>query len=140
MPDDEPVNQFHVAAGRPDYGTLMSRALQLKCPRCGQGNLFRRWYSMHERCEKCGMKFDRGPGYYLGSMYINYGLTAVITTAVFLFGRLYLNVRGETLLPPLAVFTIVFPPLIFRHARAWWLAMDCHFDPEVLSDESNAPE
>src|SRR5262249_52346617 len=45
MSDDEPVSQFHVAAGRPDYGTLMSRALQLKCPRCGQGNLFRHWFS-----------------------------------------------------------------------------------------------
>lgn len=118
----------------------MSRALKLKCPRCGQGNLFRRWFSMPERCSACGMKFERGPGYYLGSTYFNYGVTAMLTTVMFLFGRLYLGIRGDVLLPPLAVFTIIFPLLLFRHARAWWLAMDCHFDPEVLSDEGNQPD
>ena len=29
---------------------------------------------MHERCRACGLKFEREDGYFLGAMYIGYGL------------------------------------------------------------------
>lgn len=129
-----------VPAGRPTYGTLMSRALKLVCPRCGQGPLFRSWFRMHDTCSQCHFRFQRGPGYYLGSIYINYGLTAVLTTAMFLFGMFGLKLPKETITPPIVLFTLIFPVLLFRYARAWWLAMDCHFDREVLQDSHERAE
>ena len=33
---------------------------------------------MHERCLVCDLKFDREPGYFLGAMYVSYGLGIVI--------------------------------------------------------------
>src|SRR5579859_1714938 len=52
--------------------------LQQLCPRCRAGKIFRRsvWLfpGMYERCPACGLKFERGAGYFLGAMYISYGL------------------------------------------------------------------
>ena len=39
---------------------------------------------MYERCPNCKLKYERGPGYFLGSAYLNYGLTAVIITVSYI--------------------------------------------------------
>jgi uncharacterized protein (DUF983 family) len=40
--------------------TLLSRALRLRCPRCGEGPIFRRvlTYTEHTACPKCGFAYD----------------------------------------------------------------------------------
>ena len=50
------------------------------CPRCRQGPMFRPftlrgWLSMYETCPVCHMKFDREQGYFIGAMYVSYGLS-----------------------------------------------------------------
>ena len=51
------------------------------CPRCRLGKIFRSsiflFPKMHERCPVCGLKFEREQGYFLGAMYISYGLALV---------------------------------------------------------------
>ena len=120
---------------RPPFETLMLRALRLTCPRCGLEGMFRTYFRMHKHCPACRFQFDRGPGYFLGSTYINYGITAGMMTAMFLIGKIVFRVSSRTLVWPMFAFCIVFPVLIFRHARALWLALDCHFDTSVLDDE-----
>ena len=85
---------------------------------------------MYERCPNCKLKYERDPGYFLGSAYVNYGLTALIITATYIPLRFVAKIEGRYLLVPLAIFCIVFPLFFFRYARAWWLAMDLHFDTE----------
>jgi uncharacterized protein (DUF983 family) len=45
---------------RPSIRTLISRALRLRCPRCGEGPIFRRLitYSEHAACPRCGFVYD----------------------------------------------------------------------------------
>ncbi len=117
---------------RPTLEMLIGRALRLRCPRCGQGKLFLGWFTMPERCSACSFKYERAPGYFLGSAYINYGLTAVTLTAMYFFLHFGLDLSNRELAAPLAAFCVVFPLLVFRHARALWLALDCHFDASVL--------
>ena len=62
------------------YWTLLGRTMRLRCPQCGQGRLFSGWFRMPRQCESCGLKFEREPGYFLGSIYFNYGVTAAIVT------------------------------------------------------------
>ena len=57
---------------------LLVRGLCLRCPRCGARSLFRTWFSMYERCSVCQLRFEREQGYFLGAMYINYGVTVVL--------------------------------------------------------------
>jgi len=37
---------------------------------------------MHDRCPACGFHFNREPGYFLGAMYISYGLGLAIVIAL----------------------------------------------------------
>lgn len=90
--------------------------------------MFASFFRMHEKCSHCGLKYERAPGFFLGSTYINYGLTAATLTAAYMglhFGAGYSN---QVLALPLSAFFVLFPICFFRHARALWLAMDCFFD------------
>ena len=108
---------------------LLLWGLCLRCPRCGARALFRTWFTMHERCSVCQLRFEREQGYFLGAMYINYGVTVVLAligsfalewwTAVSLAQQVLLWVG----------FCAFFPVLFLRHSRGLWLAFDHIFDP-----------
>ena len=38
---------------------MMLRGCSRRCPVCGQGHLFRRWFTMCERCPRCDLRFER---------------------------------------------------------------------------------
>ena len=104
--------------------TLLSRALRLRCPLCGQGRLFRGWLRMNQECPNCGVKFEREPGFFLGSIYINYGLTALIVAIVYPILLFQRHVPETPLLIGAVTFTVVFPILLFPWARSLWLGFD----------------
>ncbi len=37
---------------------------------------------MHDECPSCGLRFNREPGYFLGAMYVSYGLALVAIGAL----------------------------------------------------------
>jgi len=48
------------------------KALMLgRCPRCRQGKIYRRLFSMHEHCSVCRLKFQREQGYFLGAHHLD---------------------------------------------------------------------
>jgi uncharacterized protein (DUF983 family) len=100
------------------------RALLLRCPRCGGGRLFGGLFRMEPGCGRCGLSFDREPGFYLGSIYVNYGVTVVATGL--LYGLLVagLGASHRLALAATLVVAVLFPILFFRHARALLLALD----------------
>lgn len=102
--------------------------MRLRCPRCGVGRLFVGWFRMHERCPGCDLKYERAPGYFLGSSYLNYGATAL--TLVVAYPLLHFGVgwTNTELTFPLVAWVMVFPLFFFRYARSLWLGMDYHFD------------
>lgn len=69
---------------------LALRLLTEKCPNCGKGHIFeqrRKIFEiprMRERCAECNYLFDREPGYFLGAMYISYGLAVFQAIIAFL--------------------------------------------------------
>jgi len=103
--------------------------LRLRCAVCGRGKLFRGWFRMKEKCDHCGAKFDPGGGYYLGSIYFNYGVTAVIVVACYLILFLTRWVSPEKLFWGLAIFCLAFPLWFFRYARSLWFGFDHYWDP-----------
>lgn len=109
-------------------GSALKNALRLSCPRCGRTKLFARMLTMVPRCEHCGLDIAREPGYYLGSTYINYGVTTVTLMVSYISLRFGAGIESRVLIPPLVTFLIAFPLLFFRHARALWLAMDTLID------------
>jgi uncharacterized protein (DUF983 family) len=111
---------------------LVARALRLACPFCGEGGLFRTYFRMYDRCPHCEANLEREPGFFLGSIYFNYGLTSLIVAVVYpvlLFTR---TVRNETLLQiGTLTFAVLFPIWFFRYARSLWLGFDQFADPRA---------
>ena len=84
---------------------------------------------MRESCAACGRRFARDPGYLLGSIYFNYGVTAVLVLMMYftMFFRNWLS--DSERLVGLSLFAILFPVWFFRYARAFWIAFDERWDP-----------
>jgi hypothetical protein len=85
---------------------------------------------MHERCEVCGLKFEREPGYFLGAIYISYGL-ALATIAVFsvLLWRL-VNWPLQRIVIGGVVLFLPFAPVLTLIARVLWIYLDQAIDPD----------
>src|ERR1700722_5553422 len=105
------------------------------CPRCRRGNIFRKslWKfpGMHPRCSACGLKFEREDGYFLGAMYIGYGLGVVaiaalsaLVWAVLKWPLIKSGEAGILLFLPLA-------PVLTWSARVLWIYMDQAIDPDL---------
>lgn len=90
---------------------------------------------MNDPCESCGRKFNREPGYLLGSIYFNYGVTAFLV--VVLYFSLYFSeaMTNHGRLLTLGAFSLLFPLWFFRYARALWIAFDEQFDPWPNEEE-----
>jgi hypothetical protein len=71
----------------------------------------------------------------LGSIYINYGLTAMLVVVMY-FGLYFGQVlEGQRLLFAMTAFAVVFPLWFFRFARALWIAFDERWDPWPNEEE-----
>jgi uncharacterized protein (DUF983 family) len=109
--------------------------LQQRCPRCRDGRIFKKslftgFPAMHERCPVCGLKLEREAGYFLGAMYVSYGLAliAIVILAVLLWlatkwSLMKITVWAMVLFLPLA-------PTITLFSRVLWIYLDQAIDPE----------
>jgi uncharacterized protein (DUF983 family) len=111
----------------------------LRCPVCGFGQLFQGLIRMRSSCDFCGYSYQREPGYFLGSIYVNYGLTALLVTAGYFVGFFALGIAPRMLLVLLTAFCVVFPLWFFRYARSLWMGFDTYWDPvpEEPNDDNN---
>jgi uncharacterized protein (DUF983 family) len=63
--------------------SFLLNVIREKCPNCNKGYVFKQNVSllklpvMNDVCENCNYHYDREPGYFLGAMYISYGLAAL---------------------------------------------------------------
>lgn len=46
----------------PGWKILLVRGLRRKCPQCGQGDLFNRWFKLRSHCSQCGLKYLENQG------------------------------------------------------------------------------
>ena len=67
-------------------GRMMWWGFTKRCPRCGSGHLFRRWFTIVDDCPRCGLHFEREQGYWAGALAINIGIAAVVFVVVFAVG------------------------------------------------------
>ena len=108
----------------PSRLAAIARGARLRCPACGRGPLFRGWFAMHEACQAFGASFRREQGFYLGSIYINYGVTVIATGALYAILIMAFGTSHETALVACLVVAVALPVLFFRHARSFLLVLD----------------
>lgn len=104
------------------------------CPRCRQGPIFRKpihqgWLAMYENCPVCGLHFEREQGYFLGAMYVSYGLSIVPVLLLVLLIWKATGWRYDVAI--VAAFVVYLPcaPFVTRFARVVWMYIDQAVDP-----------
>jgi uncharacterized protein (DUF983 family) len=108
---------------------MLRAALRLRCPRCGIGKLYAKWFKMFEHCPRCQLKFEREQGYFVGAIYINYAATIAVALPGFFLLDAFTTMTINQQLAVWVPFAVLFPLVFFHHARSFWLMMDHFFNP-----------
>jgi uncharacterized protein (DUF983 family) len=90
--------------------------------------LFTGWFRMTPSCDLCGLRYERAQGYWVGAIYVNYGVTTVIALTGFFLT--YPVVPMGAQLVVWGLFVVLFPLWFFRYSRSLWLALESFFNPE----------
>lgn len=110
---------------------MIWRAIRKHCPICGQGKLFRRWFSMKTHCPRCQLRFERIEGHWTGDL----GINTIVSFGMLLI-VLFVGTFAFWPNPPIvgmivaAVAVAAFVPLLFYpFSKTIWLALDLMMRP-----------
>jgi uncharacterized protein (DUF983 family) len=119
---------------------LFWRGATKACAACGQRRLFHRWVIMVEVCPRCGLRFERIEGHWVGAIGINtivsFGLllVAIVVTFIAFYPELPMQfVLGI----PLAVGALT-PVIFYPFSKTLWTAIDVAMRP-LEPGEANPP-
>jgi uncharacterized protein (DUF983 family) len=131
----------------------LSSALQCKCPRCREGDLFKNPTSlrykgnldMHPECPVCGQPTEIEVGFYYGTGYVSYALTVALTVSTLVAWWVLIGFSTEDnrffwWLGSNAVLLILLQPWLMRLSRSLWISWFVSYDPEWQVHEADAPE
>ncbi|NBB79996.1 MAG: DUF983 domain-containing protein [Verrucomicrobia bacterium] len=114
------------------------RGLRGLCPNCGRAKLFRTGLRIHHRCPHCGMTLERGDGYYLGPLCINYGFVALGVVAPLLLLGVLGWISLKIALALAVVGGLLLPVFFYRASWSLWLMLYYLCLPDEL--HANRPE
>lgn len=133
-----PIDIEDVLRGKPEPGTLLWRGLCKKCPRCGGGHLYRRWFTMAERCPTCGYLFEREPGFFVGAYLINFAIVEGFLFVMLMFFVAWKDQHpdaGMTAAIVIGLFIgLVGPVLFYPYSRTIWSAFDLLMTPLEIDE------
>ncbi len=100
-----------------------------KCPKCHEGQFFqtnnpynlKKFDKMNEKCSRCGENFTPEPGFYVGAMYVSYGISVAVTSLYFFGLVIFLKVSAIIVLAILVLSIILLMPISFRLSRLIWI-------------------
>jgi len=102
---------------------------RLRCPRCLSGEVFESLWKMHRTCPSCQLEYEREQGYFLGAMYISYGMGLALGVPMLLWMRVFWNFSRTEFLLALVLTLALLSPLMFRYSRILWIHIDQCVDP-----------
>jgi len=100
---------------------IVRRGLRCECPNCGQSKLFQSLLKIQHRCPYCGMTLERGDGYFLGPLCINYGLVVFGYIAPLLMLGVAGLISLKLALAVALVGALLFPLFLYRICWSLWL-------------------
>jgi uncharacterized protein (DUF983 family) len=117
--------------------TILRRGFTRRCAVCGEGHLFRQWLRMVPSCPRCGLRFNRLPGHWLGSWFLNVVLVQVVVVAILIVGMA--STYPETPMAAIGLIdlaaAVAVPLLFFPFSRTIWLAIDVVMRPLALEED-----
>tara|TARA_R110002050_G_scaffold300793_1_gene472795 strand:+ start:1993 stop:2409 length:417 start_codon:yes stop_codon:yes gene_type:complete len=120
----------------------MKAILTGKCPQCREADMFctqnpyklKSLFLMTEHCRKCGLKFNREPGFFYGAMYVGYGLSVGYLIAFYIA---MMVLTPDFMVETYFVFGIgsllFLTPVIFKVSRSIWIHLFVRFDSSAVA-------
>jgi hypothetical protein len=94
---------------------------------------------MREHCRRCGLKFEREPGYWVGAVTIN--TVVIFMTFLVVFVTLVLTTWPDGPWPMVLIVTLVanvtIPIVFYPISKTLWLALEMSWHP-LEPDEVDA--
>jgi len=115
---------------------IIARGLRNQCPNCRHHTLFQPHarFRISPRCPNCGLKFDRGDGFFLGPFVLNYSVTVFAFVAPVILLYFFRVIGPTTTLIAAGLGTFVLPIVCYRASWSWWLMLYFYFLPEKLTN------
>ncbi len=110
---------------------MLVRGLVQRCPLCGQGKLFKAWFTMLERCPGCGLRFERIEGHWVGALGMNTIVSFCVLFVVVVAGLVlsHPTYRMAPLVLAASVTAVVVPLAFFPSSKTLWTAIDLLMRP-----------
>src|SRR5262245_50275427 len=109
-------------AERVSFRTMLGRSLRLRCPSCGGDRIFTGLMNVKERCASCGLSCRPEGGYYIGAIYINYGVTCLVALAIGV--GFAIADRMTTGIVVASIVAVACAVCFFQYSRSIWLGID----------------
>lgn len=114
----------------------------MKCPRCHTGDLFptktfsfKKSFDMHDKCPHCGQHYSLEPGFWYGSMFISYILSAFMLFGIFAFFKFLIGLDLVPSFISMAFIAAILYIWFFRVSRAIWLSFFVKYNKEYAVKE-----
>ena len=116
---------------------LLARGLSRRCPLCGGGHLFQRWFTMAPRCPRCGLNLERIEGHWIGALGMNTIVTfgAVLVAVVVAFALTYPDGPVAPALASIVAIAVVVPLAFYPVSKTLWSAIDLAMRPLEPDDD-----
>lgn len=122
----------------PPWKVLVLRGLFRRCPRCGGADVFERRFRLKGRCETCGYRFRREPGFALGAWFINFMVLQLLLLAEAMTFIVWKSNRPDAaLMVPIlcgVATAITVPILLYPYAQTVWAGIDLAMTPLELDE------
>ena len=131
--DDEPGPLRPLTVPR-----LLARGLTRRCPLCGMSGLFRRWFTIIERCPRCDFPLEqRIEGHWLGALGMNtiVSIGALFVTMVVGLVATYPDIATGPLIAITVAVAVVVPLVFYPFSKTLWSAIDLAMRPLEPDDD-----
>ena len=120
---------------------LVSRGVRLRCPNCGEKSLFPPGtFRIHDRCPGCGLVLNRGEGFFLGPMVVNYGIVAFVFIVPLIVLWADDMITGAWAAGLAITSCLVLPFALYKLSWSLWLMTYFLFLPDRLAMRGDAME
>ncbi len=117
-------------------GSKLYSILTGTCPKCQNESMYvdqnllhvSNCIKMHEKCSRCGLKYQIEPSFFYGAMYVGYGLNVAIGIAAFLISYLIYPSIKVAFISIIATILLLFP-VVLRMSRSIYINIFVSYDP-----------
>jgi len=111
-----------------------------RCPACGEGKVYKGWMQLHDKCNVCGVVYQRDPGSWTGATVVGYMVGAIfaclLIMVMWMTGRLF--EPGANWI--VALSTVAFQLLVLHFVKGIWVGIlyeggFVYADPEPSTPE-----